>query len=160
MLPSLSTAVSEVVCWSSDPTAVVSVDDEVMTLGLAADGLVYRLREQGVVVGGPQRKAQIGRIVLAEAHVEHARAGQPDAIAALAEIMRHRRDEAEAAAGFGNIDIAGGTAGTRIAVGQCPALFEIAANGVERQVVVEAIALDLAQRGLSDGLIVPSGVGA
>src|ERR1700680_515330 len=75
--------------------AVAAIDDEIVPLGLArngfADGCVKRL----VALGSPQGRAQIGGILLPEAHVKGAGAGEADAVAGLAEIMRKRRDEAE-----------------------------------------------------------------
>jgi hypothetical protein len=71
------------------------VDDEVMALGLAADGLVDGGGQQLVAFRRAQRRAQVGGVVLAEAHVERAGAGQAHAVAAFAEIVGHRRDEAE-----------------------------------------------------------------
>ena len=69
-------------------------------LGLPAIAPLDRLVQQSVVGARAQRRAQIGRVLLAEAHVERARAGEAHAVAALAEIVRERRDEAEPAAGF------------------------------------------------------------
>ena len=59
-----------------------------------------RGREQVVVGRGPQRLAQIGGILVAEAGVQRAGAGDQYPVTGLAEIMRHRRDEAEPAAGL------------------------------------------------------------
>ena len=72
-----------------------AVDDEVVALGLAADRLVDGGDQRVVRFAGAQRRAQVGRVVLAQAHVEHARAGQPHAVAGFAEIVGHRRDETE-----------------------------------------------------------------
>ena len=47
---------------------MAAVDDEIMPLGLARDGLVDRGMEQVVAFGGAQRRAQIGGVFLAEAH--------------------------------------------------------------------------------------------
>ena len=58
-----------------------------------------------------KRRAQVGGILLAEAHVERAGAGQPHAVAAFAEIMGERRDEAEPAAGLRDPHIARRAAG-------------------------------------------------
>src|SRR4051794_10729321 len=75
-------------------TAGAAVDDEVMALWLAADGFVYSVGNQFIAFGRAQRGAQVGCVFLAKAHIERARASQPDPVAAFAEIMRHRRDEA------------------------------------------------------------------
>lgn len=75
-------------CWT-----VVAIDDEVMAFRLAGDRLIYSRGQGGWVFRGSQNPAQVGRVVLAEAHVERAGAGESDAVAALTEIMSHRRGE-------------------------------------------------------------------
>src|SRR6202522_1772633 len=87
-------------------TVVTAVDDEIMPLRLHADGAVDRSCELRVVSGGAQRLAQIGSVVMSEARMQCSGAGDPHAIAGLAEIMRHRRDEAELAAGLGDANVA------------------------------------------------------
>ena len=87
------------------------VDDEVVALRLARDRLVDRRVDEIVALRGAQRRAQVGGVLLAEAHVERAGAGEAHAIAALAEIMRQRRDEAEPPAGLGDAHIARRAAG-------------------------------------------------
>ena len=52
------------------------VDDEVMASRLARNGLENCRIEQLVAVGGPERRPEIGCILLAEAHEERAGAGQ------------------------------------------------------------------------------------
>src|SRR5688572_2794263 len=83
-------------CWP----VVLPVDDEVMTFGLAADRLVDRRIEELVAFRDAKRGAKIGGILLAQAHEQRARAGEAHPVAALAEIMGERRDEAEPAARF------------------------------------------------------------
>src|SRR5262249_46760933 len=80
--------------------AVAAVDDEIVAPGLARDRLVDRGVEQIVAFRSAQRRAQICGVLLSEAHVQRARAGDADAVAGLAEIMGERRDEAEPAAGL------------------------------------------------------------
>src|SRR3954468_9217116 len=63
--------------------ARVPVDDEDVTPGLAQHRLVDRTVDEVVALGGAQRRAQIGGILLAEAHIERAGAGQPHPIARL-----------------------------------------------------------------------------
>src|SRR5437762_9642340 len=105
--PKISTAGNAHV--AADTGAVMpAVDDEVMALRLQPDGAIDGGRQQIIVGGGSQRFAQIGGIFVPEAGVQRAGAGDPYPVAGLAEIMRHRRDEAELAAGLGNADIAGG----------------------------------------------------
>ena len=70
------------------------VDDEVVALGLAADGF-----DDGLAQGlGPFRMAhdgfQVGAVFLAQAHVKHAGASHPQAIAAFTKAMGQGRDEA------------------------------------------------------------------
>src|SRR5882724_7876212 len=104
---------------AADARAVVpAVDDEVMALRLQSNGAIDRGTEQGIVRRSPQRFAQIGGIFLAEAGVERAGAGDPHPIAGLAEIVGHRRDEAELAAGLSYPDIAGRAAGVVVEIGQ------------------------------------------
>src|SRR5215831_14302217 len=79
---------------------MASVDDEIVPLGLARDRFRNRRIEQIVAFGRAQRRAQIGGVLLTEAHVEGSRAGHPHPIAGFAEIVGQRRDEAEPAAGL------------------------------------------------------------
>ena len=90
---------------------VVAVDDEVVALGLATDGLGNGGVDEVVALGGAQRCAQISSVVLSEAHVERACAGEAHPVAAFAEIVGERRDEAEAATGFLDAHITGRTTG-------------------------------------------------
>ena len=91
---------------------VPAIDDEIVALGLAGDRLVDGGVEEIVAFGGAQRLAQIGRVVLAEAHIERAGAGDAHAIAGFAEIVGERGDEAEPPAGFANAHVARRSAGT------------------------------------------------
>src|SRR3982750_4795151 len=83
-----------------------AVDDEVVALGLEPNGAVDRIRKQRIVVRCTQRFAQIGGILVAEAGVQRSRASDAHAIEGFAEIMSHRGDKAELAAGLGDADIA------------------------------------------------------
>ena len=80
------------------------------------------------VLAGADDGAQIGRVLLPEAEVERTGRGQPDAVAAFAEIVGHRRDEAEAAAGFGHFHIAGRAARLVGNVGERETVREIGAH--------------------------------
>src|SRR6185295_4616256 len=51
---------------------VAAVDDEVVALGLAADRLAHGRLQELVALARPQRRAQIGGVILAEAHIERA----------------------------------------------------------------------------------------
>ena len=88
-------------CAGTPGAVVAAVDDEVVALRLAADRFVdaasTAARRSSRL---PQRCAKIGGVFLSEAHEQRAGAGQPDAVAAFAEIMGQRRDEAEPPAGF------------------------------------------------------------
>src|SRR6266853_3716380 len=114
---------------AADAGAVVpAIDDEVVALRLGADGAVDRSREQLVVRGGPQRFTQIRGILVAEAGMQRPGAGDPHPVAGLAEIMGHRRDEAELAAGLADADITRGTASVIVEVGQRVLLGEARAE--------------------------------
>src|SRR6266404_9619080 len=72
---------------AADARAVVpAIDNEVMALRFQADGAVDRRAEKAVVGGGPQRFAQVGGILVAEAGMQRAGTGDPHPIAGLAEI--------------------------------------------------------------------------
>ena len=68
----------------------IGIDDEVVALGLACDGALDGGDQRDVALAGPYRGPQVGRIVLAQAHIELAGAGQTDPVAAFAEIVAHR----------------------------------------------------------------------
>src|SRR5213076_306916 len=70
----------------------------------------------------------------------------PHTVAALAEVMRQRRDEAEPAAGLGHAHIAGRAAGPQGDLGERPALREPPPDLAEWQVLLGAVAVDLAER--------------
>ena len=78
--------------WRASAGALMAaVDDEIVALGLARDRLVDRGIEQVVAFRGAQRRAQVGGVLLAEAHIERAGAGDAHAVARL------RRNYASAA---------------------------------------------------------------
>src|SRR6187431_1326682 len=86
---------------------VTAVDDEVVALGLPCDGVVDRGVEGVVGLRRAERRPEIRGILLAEAHIERAGAGDADAVAGFAEVVCHRRDEAEPPAGLLDADVAG-----------------------------------------------------
>src|SRR5262245_44555799 len=92
-------------------TLVAAVDDEVVPLGLAGNRLLDRGMQEVIALGGAQRRAQVGGVLLAETHEQRAGAGDAHAIAGFAEIVGKRRDEAEPAAGLGDPHVAGRAAG-------------------------------------------------
>src|SRR3954468_2062537 len=97
---------------AADAWAVVAaVDDEVVAFGLEPDGAVDRFAQQFIADRGAQRLAQVGGVFVTEAGVQGAGAGDADAVAGFAEIMRHRSNEAERAAGLGDADVARRAAG-------------------------------------------------
>ena len=83
-----------------------SGDDEVMAFGLTLYARADRLHKRPVGSGAAKRFAQIDRILLPQAHLEGAGAGDAHPIAAFAEIVRKRSDESEPAACFVNVVIA------------------------------------------------------
>ena len=125
---------------------MAAVDDEIVALGLARDRLLDRAIEEFVALRRAQRRAQVGGILLAEAHVERAGAGHAHAVAGFAEIVRERRDEAEPAAGLRHPDITSGAAGLVVDVLEREALGEPRARDRERQVLVEPAFADIAER--------------
>lgn len=117
-----------------------------MSLRLARNGLIYSLCEQPVVFRCTQRRAQIGAVVLAKAHIKHAGTGDAHTVAAFAEIMRQRRDEPEPPARFGDAYIACRAAGAIITIFQLVAACEVRADKRKRQVLIHARRVDFAER--------------
>src|SRR5262245_16718737 len=76
------------------------IDDEIVALGLARDRLIDGACEERIVPARSQWCAQVGGVILAQAHVERAGTREAHTVAALTEIVRHRRDEAEAPTGL------------------------------------------------------------
>src|ERR1700730_839734 len=103
---------------------VVAIDNEIMPLRLAGDGGVERLVQKLVRGRRAQRRAQIGRILLAKAQVKRSGASHAHAIAAFAKIMGERGDEAQTAPGFRDMHIAGGATGAITGLAQGEALLE------------------------------------
>ena len=91
--------------------------------------------------------ARVGGVILAEAHVERAGAGEADAVAALAEIMRERRDEAELPSCLAHREVPRGAAGAVVGLVEVPVFLQAAPHHREREVLVEALlAADVAHR--------------
>jgi len=80
--PHVGLAAGDAHMASDGGTARGAVDDEIMPLGLAPDRRTARGVEHDIVARLPQRRAQVGRVLLAQAHIQRARAGDPHAIAA------------------------------------------------------------------------------
>src|ERR1700693_2362686 len=125
---------------------MAAIDDEIVPLGLARNGFIDACLKRLVALGGPQRRAQIGGILLPEAHIERAGAGEADAIAGLAEIMRERRDEAEPAAGLLHAHVARRTAGAVVDILERVAFAEPRPPHRERQILLEPAFADVAER--------------
>ena len=110
---------------------------EVVALGFAGDGGADGICHHGIIGAGPQRRAQVGHVFLAQAHVQLTGAGQADPVAAFAEIVGQGGDQADplarliqpdvtgrAAGAIGQVGhgVAGGKAGAQ--VGQAPVLVQ------------------------------------
>src|ERR1700674_295501 len=93
-----------------------AVDDEIVPLRLARNRLVDRDLQQTVGFRRAERRAQIGVILLAEAHEQRAGAGNAYAVAAFAEIMRERGEKAAPAAGLIHPHVTGGATGAVVDV--------------------------------------------
>src|SRR6202521_6040642 len=119
-----------------------AVDDEVVALWLARDGPHDRRVEEIVALRRAQRRAQVGAVLLAETHEQRAGAGDAHAIAALAEVMGQRRDEAEEAAGLLDAHISCRPAGAVVAVAERIALRQARPHRRQRQILVDALLVD------------------
>eukprot|EP01026_Neomeris_dumetosa_P082791 TRINITY_DN95204_c0_g1_i1.p2 TRINITY_DN95204_c0_g1~~TRINITY_DN95204_c0_g1_i1.p2 ORF type:complete len:229 (-),score=11.83 TRINITY_DN95204_c0_g1_i1:73-759(-) len=127
-----------------------------MPFRLARDRFMDCRLERRIIITRPERRPQIRRILLAEAHIQRAGAGQPDPVAALAEIMGQRRDETDAAAGLLTTHVPGRTAGLIIDILQGPPLPQFTAHHGERPILVDPVlAADIAHRhNLDEGQII------
>src|SRR5258705_6755918 len=138
---------------AADARAVVpAIDDEVVALWLQADGAVDRGGEEVIVGGSPQWPAQIGGILMAEAGMQRAGAGDPHPIAGFAEVMGHRRDEAELAPGLADADVTGRAAGIVGEVGQGVLFDEAGAGQRQRDILVHKSFADYTQLHNTDQL--------
>src|SRR5690625_7037611 len=88
-----------------------AVNDEIMPLRLATDGLTDGLHQHLVPLAGTQRRTKVGRVLLSQAHEESTGASQPHPVAAFAEIMGKRGDEADPPASLPASHIARRTSG-------------------------------------------------
>ncbi len=100
---------------------MAAIDDEIVALGLAVDRLADRRLEGFIAFRLTQGRAQIRRILLAEAHIQSTGAGHPNAVAALAKIMGQGCDKPEAPTGFAHHDIARRATGAVIGLVESPA---------------------------------------
>ena len=110
-----------------------------MALGLARDGRADRFLQHRVIGAGAQGRAQIGHILLAEAHIQLARAGQPHPVAAFAEIMRERRDEADLLPCLFQPHIAGRPARALGQIGEPESFTQPRAQILERPILIKPI---------------------
>src|SRR5579884_1524217 len=125
---------------------VRAVDDEVVSLGLAGHREIECLVQEPVCWRSPQSRAKINGIFLAETHKKSARAGDPHAVAAFAEIMRKRRDESQAAACLGDFEIARGASRFVLRLAQGESLAKPRLDEIQRQILVCSPGSDLAKR--------------
>src|SRR5436305_11311907 len=123
--------------WCNSGAFVAKVNYIFVKVWFKYDGYIDRGAEQVVFGRSAQRLAEIGRIIVAEAGVQRAGAGDPHAVARLAEIVGHWRDEAELAAGFADTDIAGRASGVLVGVDQRILLGEPRAQQRERYVLID-----------------------
>ncbi len=112
-----------------------------MALGFARDRLANGRAQHVVVLGLAQHLAQIGVVVLSEAHVKLPSAGQPHAVARFAEIVAERRDEPDALASLLDARITRRATRALIRFRQRPTLGEIAAHIVKRIELVQPVFL-------------------
>ena len=97
------------VAWHLTVKALARVI-EVVPLRLLRDGGSDRLAQRCVVTRmREQRGAQVGAILLPETHEDFTRAGDPHTVAAFAEVVAERRDEADLLAGLLQPDVARGS---------------------------------------------------
>lgn len=120
--------------------------DEIMALGLAPDRFINRVGDQRIVGRGPQRRPEISGVLLAEAHVKRAGAGDADTVAAFAEIMGERRDEADPPACFPHADIARRSTGAVVDIIEREPVEQARAQLRQRPILVEPFRFDIAER--------------
>src|SRR5215468_5447593 len=125
---------------------VAAVNDEVVALGLAGDRLIDGSVKQLIPLRGAQCSAEVGGILLAEAHEQRAGASDAHAIAGFTEIVRQRRNEAEPPAGLGNPHITSRSPGPVIDVVEGETLGKPRPHHGERQILVKPAFADIAKR--------------
>ena len=108
----LSAGHAHVAHYSGDTTG--PVNDEIMAFGFAGDRLTDRRIEKTVPLRGAERGAQVGRVFVPQTHVKRAGTGHPHAVAALAEIMGQRGDEANQSAGLPDPQIPRGSSAAMV----------------------------------------------
>src|ERR1700682_3145167 len=87
-------------------------DPEIVAVRLSADRTLDRLHHGGIAAIAAQHPLEIDRIRLPKARVQHARGSHTHAVAVLAEIVSHGRDETYLPAGFDHADVARWPAGS------------------------------------------------
>src|SRR6056297_3810395 len=113
---------------------------EIVALGLCRDSRADRVFERTVVFGMvTQRRAKVRHILLTEAHVDLARAGDADPVAALAEIVGQRCDETDFLAGLAEAHIARRTTRTFGKIGEGVLLGEPGAHLPQRPVLAHPV---------------------
>src|SRR5690606_921533 len=96
------------------------VDDEVVPFRLPRDGVANCGFQRRVGLAAAQDGPEVGRVLLAETHIESTGAGEANAVAALAEIMGKRRDESQPSARLSDRIVSGGTARAIVAIVKGP----------------------------------------
>src|SRR5690606_962846 len=104
---------------------MLAVNHKVMSFRLAADGLDNRGIKRGEARITAERGATICTVLLPEAHKEHPRTGQPDAVTAFAEIMGKGGNKPDPPASFRHVEIIGRPAGAIGARRQGPVFCEV-----------------------------------
>src|SRR5262245_15709164 len=125
---------------------MASIDDEVVTPWLARNRFHDCRIEQIVAFGCSKRGAQIGGVFLTETHVQSPCARYSHPIARFAEIVGQRRNEAEAAAGLGDFDVARRPAAAIVDILEREAFGQAGPYDRQRKVLIEAAFADLAKR--------------
>ena len=123
-----------------------ALDDEIVPAGFVEDRAVEGGHEGLVALRRPQHGLEVDRVLLSETGIEDSRRGDAYAVALLTEVMGHRGDEADLAARLPDVDVMGGAAGAHRHVVEGPALLQLGPQLAERQILVDAIRADLAQR--------------
>ena len=111
-----------------------------MALGFPRDGAEDGLLERLVVGARTQQRPQLEAVVLTQAQIDGAVDGEANAIAGLAEVLRERRDEADAQLGAGNLDVAGGAATGHDAGDQFEAPLQTSADVLQIDIVLAGAA--------------------
>src|SRR3982751_6364235 len=89
--------------------------------------------------GKIRSSSSVPAVVLPQAHIHRAGAGDAHAVAAFTEIVRERRDESQPPASFGNMKITGRSARAMPRFFECVTLRQLRAKNRQREVKRHAI---------------------